>query len=72
MSKKKNIKDADGQIIKAGDVINFSYGIPPIGVRAPIILENGELVAITKGHNPEKCTLKELEGYVGGFYKELK
>ena len=63
------MKDDDGKTVKAGDTIYFSYGIPPIRVDAPVVKEGGKLVAITKGHNPEKCSLKELKEYVGQFWK---
>lgn len=64
------MKDDDGQEIKEGDVISFSFGIPPIRVIAPIVSKDGELFAITKGHNPAQCKLKLLRRYVGNFYKE--
>lgn len=60
--------DSDDKIVKAGDKIIFSYGIPPVRVIAPIVLEDGKLVAITKGHTPSKCELKKLKKYVGQFY----
>lgn len=64
-----DIKDGDGKIIKEGDVIYFSYGIPPVGVYAPVVSIKGKLVAITKGHKPEQCSLRELKRHVGIFYK---
>jgi hypothetical protein len=33
------------------------------------VKESGKLIAITKGHNPEKCSLKELKEFVGQFWK---
>ena len=63
------MKDSDGNIVKAGDTIYFSYGIPPIRVNAPVIKEKGKLVALTPKHNPEKCTLIELKECVGQFWK---
>lgn len=64
------IKDEWKQEVKDGDTVTFSYGIPPVGVKAPVQEIDGELWAITKGHNPEKCKLRELRKFVGDFYKE--
>lgn len=64
------MKDSDGKTIKAGDTIVFSYGIPPLRVVAPVVLEDDKLVAITTGHTPSKCELKELKKYIGNFYKK--
>ncbi len=67
------MKDSEGNIVKDGDVISFSYGIPPVGVHAPIITdEKGELIAITEGHKPTQCKLKDLKKHVGYFYKVKK
>jgi len=68
--KPKGIKDDDGFEIKEGDVVGFSYGIPPIGVKAPIVKKDGELYAITEGHKPPQCKLRLLRKHVGSFYKE--
>jgi hypothetical protein len=64
-----DMKDSDGKRVKAGDTIYFSYGIPPIRVNAPVVKKKGRLVALTKGHNPEECTLIDLKKYVGDFWK---
>lgn len=64
------MKDIDGNIVRAGDTVTFSYGIPPIKVVAPVISRDGQLIAITKGHNPAECELRELKKTVGAFYKE--
>ena len=66
------MKDSDGKIIKEGDTIIFSYGIPPLRVIAPIVMEDGKLVALTEGHNPSKCELRSLKKHVGNFYKVNK
>lgn len=63
------IKDSDGEIVKEGDVVFFSYGIPPIAVEAPIIVIEGRLYASTPGHNPKRCLLSNLEEHVGDFTK---
>lgn len=61
--------DDDGNRVTEGDTIHFSYGIPPIGVDAPIERINSILYAMTPGHNPKKCRLSELYEHVGNFYK---
>ncbi len=66
------IKDEDGTVVKEGDVIHFSYGIPPTGVDAPVISRNGKLIAVTTGHNPPECPLSTLKKYVGNFYIKRK
>ncbi len=63
-------KDSDGAKLKAGDTVIFSYGIPPLRVEAPLVEKNGKLVAITTGHTPNECEVKELIGYVGNIYKK--
>ncbi|MDW9400929.1 hypothetical protein GOB45_29500 [Sinorhizobium meliloti] len=63
------VTDSDGNRIKAGDVITFSYGIPGVRVEAPIVDIRGELFAMTPGHTPHKCKLKDLRKYVGEFWK---
>lgn len=63
------IKDSDGKSVKAGDVVCFSFGIPPVYVEAPIILLNDRLYASTPNHNPTKCLLSTLKKHVGWFSK---
>jgi hypothetical protein len=64
---RSKILDGDGVEVTEGCTIRFSYGIPPVGVTAPVINRNGKLIAITKGHNPAECPVRELEGHVGYF-----
>ena len=61
-------RDSDGVKVKAGDVVTFSYGIPPVGVTAPIIERDGELIALTTGHNPSECAVSSLRKHVGDFW----
>ena len=61
------IKDEDGTIVKEGDFIRFSYGIPPVVVRAEIIARDGKLIALTPGHKPDECSLRQLRRHVGNF-----
>ena len=62
------ILDEDGNHVEAGDVIRFSYGIPPVRVDAPIVERDGKLIAITKGHNPAESELRSLRYHVGLFH----
>ncbi len=62
--------DCEGVEVRAGDIVHFSYGIPPVGVSAPVVRRGGKLIAITKGHNPEQCPVSELEEHVGVFWVE--
>ncbi|KSV95427.1 hypothetical protein [Sinorhizobium sp. GL28] len=63
------IHDEDGKAVKAGDRITFSYGIPGVRVEAPIVEIRGELFAMTPGHTPDRCKLKDLRKHVGEFWK---
>jgi hypothetical protein len=69
--KPRPIKDDDGIEVREGDVIHFSYGIPPVGVKAPVINRNGKLIVITKGHNPPECPLSSLRKHIGNFWVEM-
>lgn len=64
------IRDSNGELVREGDVVTFSFGIPPKGVRAEVIRRDGKLIALTPGHNPKECALDELKGHVGSFYLE--
>jgi hypothetical protein len=59
----------DGEQVSDGDEITFSYGIPPVRVCARVEAFEGELWALTPGHNPSRCRLLELRSHVELFYK---
>jgi len=63
------MNDDDGEEVQDGDEIFFSYGIPPVRVTAQVEYFEGELWALTPGHNPSRCRLSELRDYVELFYK---
>lgn len=62
------LKDCDGKPVTDGCTIAFSYGTPQIGVRAKVIKRRGRYIALTPGHNPDECPVRELEEHVGGFW----
>ena len=62
--------DDDGEPTGAGDTVEFSYGIPPVRVVAPVIERDGRLVALTPGHTPVECKLRSLRYFVGSWYKQ--
>lgn len=64
------IKDDDGGEVVPGCVIRFSYGIPPVAVRATVIERGGRLIALTPGHNPSECGVASLHKHVGSFWIE--
>jgi len=64
------ILDDDGEKVRNGDVILFSYGIPPVRVFGSVVILKRELWVLTPGHNPDRCRMAELRDHVGGFYKE--
>jgi hypothetical protein len=75
----KKIYDADDVQVVSDCEVSFSYGIPPVMVIAPVIKRDGELIIITKGHNPEEsraCDLEESVGYLyirkTGLYRVLE
>lgn len=61
--------DSDGQRVKAGDSIQFSFGIPPVRVIAKVERIGSRLYAMTPDHNPKHCQLSKLREYVEHFYK---
>jgi hypothetical protein len=62
--------DDDGEKVRAGDSIRFSYGIPLIHVIAPVIKRSGRLIALTPGHDPKEMALRNLRRHVGCWYKQ--
>lgn len=68
--KKDYVKDEDGNKVRDGDRITFSYGIPPVVVRATVQEIDGVLWAMTPGHKPDRCRLNRLRSIIGCFYKD--
>lgn len=62
--------DDDRTPTRAGDTVCFSYGIPPVAVRAKIVQRGRSLIATTPGHTPAECNLRTLRRYVGGWFKQ--
>lgn len=65
---KRAIRDSDGVEVTAGCTIRFAYGIPPVGVRAPVVDRDGVLIALTEGHNPKECKVADLKRSVRDFW----
>ena len=68
-NKPPRFKDDDGEWVYAGDTITFSYGIPPINVRAKIINRSGTLWVLPKNQRCAECCLRSLRLYVGSWWK---
>lgn len=66
------LTDCDGKRIKDGCTIAFSYGIPPVPVRAKVIKRGGRFIALTPGHNPDECPVNELEKHFEFWIVEEK
>lgn len=62
-------RDSDGLLVKAGDTISFSFGIPPRRVEGILFERDGQLIMPCEGVSPKEATLDMLRRYVGGFWK---
>ena len=65
--RRQRITDSDGALVRPGCTIRFGYGIPPVEVRAKVVDRDGDLVALTPGHNPASCLVSDLAAHVGAF-----
>lgn len=67
------MKDDDGDWVKAGDFISFSYGIPFVFVRSEVVERYGKLVAVdrdnSEGHELLENPLRTLRKRVGNWHK---
>lgn len=66
MTKKLRLKDDNGEWVYAGDLIEFTYGIPPVAVITMVRERDGTLW-IEPGR--ERHKLRSLRGSVGNWYK---
>jgi len=64
MSKIVDINEVE---VKEGDIVHFSYGIPPVSVNAEITSREDKLIVETPNHSPLSCFLNQLEELVGEF-----
>ena len=62
------IKDSDGVKVTVGCTIQFTYGIPPVRVLAPVVKRGGKLIALSDGHRPSECPVRDLREHVGDFW----
>jgi hypothetical protein len=63
------LKDDEGIPTGAGDTICFSYGIPPVPVKAKVIERGGKLIALCTGHNPPEINLRSLRKCVCHWWR---
>lgn len=62
-------RDSDGEIVKAGDRIYFSFGIPARRVEGVLFERDGKLIMPTPDVTPKEATLGQLRYHVGCFWK---
>ena len=67
---KPRYTDDEGEWVYAGDTISFSYGIPPVRVKAQIMNRSGTLWVLPDNRRYAECPLRALRGYVGAWWKE--
>lgn len=66
-----NYKDNDGNIVKVGDILRSSFGIPPIVIESIVSEDSGEYyctVMNNKKIKPQKYTLGEFVSSLGDFW----
>ena len=66
-----NYKDNDGNIVKVGDILRSSFGIPPIVIESVVSEESGLYHCTVINNNkikPQKCTLDEFISSLGDFW----
>ena len=68
----RHYKDDDGTVVKHGDTIHFSYGLPPIGVDAKVKWNGHRYMVYTPGHNPESCALSYIKRYFNFYITNTK
>lgn len=61
--------DDEGNLVLPGDHVSFTYGIPPVHVIAKVATIRGESWVLTPGHKPNRCRLRDLREFVGGYFK---
>lgn len=61
--------DNDGETVRAGDLIAFSFGIPGRRVEGRLFARNGQLIMPTPDVTPKEATIPMLRKHVGGFWK---
>lgn len=63
------MRDRNGKIIRIGDTLTASYGIPPVGIKATVVwiekYGQGRFWCETPGHTPTQCSLVEFIDAMG-------
>lgn len=62
-------KDNEGETVRAGDLIAFSFGTPGRRVEGRLFTRAGQLIMPTPDVTPKEATLPMLRKHVGGFWK---
>jgi hypothetical protein len=61
------MKDRYGKQVKPGDILESSYGIPPVKIIGNVIHRGDELWVLTPGHSPAECKLTAFKRHLGEF-----
>jgi len=61
------MKDRYGVQVKPGDILESSYGIPPVKIVGTVIHREGVLWVLTPGHDPAECKLTAFKRHLGEF-----
>ncbi len=62
-------RTSNGEIIKVGDYVAFSFGVPPTRVEGTVTVNNGQLYLATPGVKPSGGTLAFIEKHTGTLRK---
>ncbi len=64
------MRDSNGEIVRAGDTIESSYGIPPVRVRGVIYLDEKRhrLLVRTDHETMKDVYLADFKRWLGDFY----
>lgn len=58
-------RDTNGDPIRAGMTVEFTYGIPPTLIRGKVASLYWNFVVLTPGHTPSRCRLSIIVKYFG-------
>lgn len=62
------VKDKHKIVVKQGDTLRFSFGIPSVAVKAQVVFKEGQLIAMVSSDiDTKEFLLRDLSKYVGEF-----